>query len=253
MSTGVHPTTGPQSSVAGLDIHLDRPGGRVRDGVMEAIRAAIRSGRLVPGTRLPSSRALAADLGVARNTVARAYTELIAEGWLTSQHGSSTCWRAGWQPCTAWKLTAGFRGHRRPRPYFPWLRSLVVGPAGARRKLPVSIHTNIFGTLRRILRDYRANAGFHRIIHRALPTPVGSRDSPPTSFHRILVGRAIHRRPRADDRRRRTHHHRADTVADVDRDRTYRAQRDWSASSSARCSSAISPTGSAGNSGTSPI
>lgn len=90
MSTGVHPTTGPQRSVAGLDIHLDRPGGRVRDSVMEAIRVAIRSGRLVPGTRLPSSRALAADLGVARNTVARAYTELIAEGWLTSQHGSST-------------------------------------------------------------------------------------------------------------------------------------------------------------------
>jgi GntR family transcriptional regulator / MocR family aminotransferase len=91
MSTGVHPTTGQQSSVAGLDIHLDRPGGgRVRDSVMEAIRVAIRSGRLVPGSRLPSSRALAADLGVARNTVARAYTELIAEGWLTSQHGSST-------------------------------------------------------------------------------------------------------------------------------------------------------------------
>src|SRR6185295_892342 len=79
-----------RSSVAGLDLHLDRVGGRVRDSVMEAVRGAIRSGRLVPGTRLPSSRALAADLGVARNTVARAYTELIAEGWLTSQHGSST-------------------------------------------------------------------------------------------------------------------------------------------------------------------
>src|ERR1700740_718482 len=90
MSAGVHPTTGPQSSVAGLDIHLDRPGGRVRDSMMEGIRDAIRSGRLLPGTRLPSSRALATDLGVARNTVARAYAELIAEGWLTSQHGSAT-------------------------------------------------------------------------------------------------------------------------------------------------------------------
>jgi NADPH:quinone reductase-like Zn-dependent oxidoreductase len=73
-----------------MDLHLDRPGGRVRDSVMDAIRDAIRTGRLVPGTRLPSSRALAADLGVARNTVARAYAELIAEGWLTAQHGSST-------------------------------------------------------------------------------------------------------------------------------------------------------------------
>lgn len=73
-----------------MDLHLDRPAGRVRDSVMDAIRDAIRTGRLVPGTRLPSSRALAADLGVARNTVARAYAELIAEGWLTAQHGSST-------------------------------------------------------------------------------------------------------------------------------------------------------------------
>src|SRR6185295_15257503 len=79
-----------RSSVAGLDLHLDRPDGRVRDSVMDAIRDAIRSGRLAPGTRLPSSRALAVDLGVARNTVARAYAKLIAEGWLTSQHGSST-------------------------------------------------------------------------------------------------------------------------------------------------------------------
>jgi GntR family transcriptional regulator/MocR family aminotransferase len=57
---------------------------------MDAVREAIRSGRLAPGTRLPSSRALAVDLGVARNTVARAYAELIAEGWLTSHHGSGT-------------------------------------------------------------------------------------------------------------------------------------------------------------------
>jgi GntR family transcriptional regulator / MocR family aminotransferase len=89
-SPDVHATTGRQSSVAGLDLHLDRPGGRVRDSVMDAIREAIRSGRLMPGARLPSSRALAGDLGVARNTVARAYAELVAEGWLTSQHGSGT-------------------------------------------------------------------------------------------------------------------------------------------------------------------
>src|SRR6202000_1351326 len=89
-STDMQATTGSHSSVAGLDLYLDRPGGRVRDGVMEAIRDAIRSGRLAPGIQLPSSRALAADLGVARNTAARAYAELIAEGWLTSHHGSGT-------------------------------------------------------------------------------------------------------------------------------------------------------------------
>jgi GntR family transcriptional regulator/MocR family aminotransferase len=90
MDGNVGVSDGLGGSVAGLDLHLDRPAGRVRDSVTDAIRDAIRSGRLVPGTRLPSSRALAADLTVARNTVARAYAELVAEGWLSSQHGSGT-------------------------------------------------------------------------------------------------------------------------------------------------------------------
>lgn len=57
---------------------------------MDALREAVRTGRLVPGTRLPSSRGLAADLGIARNTVADAYAELVAEGWLTARQGSGT-------------------------------------------------------------------------------------------------------------------------------------------------------------------
>ena len=57
---------------------------------MEALREAVRAGRLIPGTALPSSRSLAADLGVARNTVSDAYTELVAEGWLTARQGSGT-------------------------------------------------------------------------------------------------------------------------------------------------------------------
>jgi len=76
--------------VPGIDLHLDRRSGRVRDGLMDAFREAIRSGRLTPGTQLPSSRILAGDIGVARNTVARAYSELIVEGWLTARPGSRT-------------------------------------------------------------------------------------------------------------------------------------------------------------------
>ena len=75
-------------SVAGTDLHLELTGPGLRAGLMDALREAVRTGRLVPGTRLPSSRSLAADLGVARNTVADAYAELIAEGWLTAQQGS---------------------------------------------------------------------------------------------------------------------------------------------------------------------
>ncbi|MET8677790.1 PLP-dependent aminotransferase family protein [Streptomyces sp. NPDC004647] len=57
---------------------------------MRALRDAVRTGRLAPGVRLPSSRALASDLGLARNTVADAYGELVAEGWLTARQGSGT-------------------------------------------------------------------------------------------------------------------------------------------------------------------
>ena len=77
-------------SVAGTDLHLELTGPGLRAGLMDALREAVRTGRLVPGTRLPSTRSLAADLGVARNTVADAYAELIAEGWLTALQGSGT-------------------------------------------------------------------------------------------------------------------------------------------------------------------
>jgi GntR family transcriptional regulator len=43
----------------------------------------IACGRLAPGAPLPSVRQLAHDLGVAPNTVVRAYAELKADGWVT--------------------------------------------------------------------------------------------------------------------------------------------------------------------------
>ncbi|MET9560905.1 PLP-dependent aminotransferase family protein [Streptomyces tauricus] len=75
----------------GADLHLELsgPGGR-RAALIRALREAIHSGRLAPGTRLPPYRSLAADLGVVRNTVADAYAELVAEGWLTARQGSGT-------------------------------------------------------------------------------------------------------------------------------------------------------------------
>ena len=78
------------------DLHLDlrqtiTPGARgARDLLLSALRDAVRSGRLPPGTMLPPSRSLATDLGLARNTVADAYAELVAEGWLASRQGAGT-------------------------------------------------------------------------------------------------------------------------------------------------------------------
>ncbi|WP_406007168.1 PLP-dependent aminotransferase family protein [Streptomyces sp. NBC_00637] len=74
----------------GVDLHLEPTGPHLRRGLTDALREAVRSGRLPSGTRLPSSRSLAADLGIARNTVADAYADLVAEGWLTARQGSGT-------------------------------------------------------------------------------------------------------------------------------------------------------------------
>ncbi|MDH6135852.1 GntR family transcriptional regulator/MocR family aminotransferase [Kitasatospora sp. MAA4] len=75
----------------GADLHLElSAAGSRRAALGQALREAVQDGRLAPGTRLPPYRSLAADLGLARNTVAEAYAELVAEGWLTARQGSGT-------------------------------------------------------------------------------------------------------------------------------------------------------------------
>ena len=58
----------------------------------------IGRGSLAEGDRLPTVRALAADLGLAVNTVARAYKELEAEGLVTTRRRAGTVVAAGSQP-----------------------------------------------------------------------------------------------------------------------------------------------------------
>lgn len=53
--------------------------------IFEQIRAAIERGELAPDAILPTVRQLAGDLGVAPNTVARAYADLQQAGWLVSE------------------------------------------------------------------------------------------------------------------------------------------------------------------------
>jgi GntR family transcriptional regulator/MocR family aminotransferase len=76
-----------------MDLHLDlarTPGRSLRARVEHALREAVRSGRLAPGTRLPSTRALCAELGVSRGVVVDAYAQLAAEGYLHTRRGGGT-------------------------------------------------------------------------------------------------------------------------------------------------------------------
>ena len=70
-----------------LDRRLERP---LRGQLEDGLRDAARSGRLSAGTRVPATRALAADLGVSRRLVVDAYAQLLAEGYLTSRRGAGT-------------------------------------------------------------------------------------------------------------------------------------------------------------------
>jgi len=58
--------------------------------IYEGLRNAILSGQMGPGQRLPPTRLLASDLAVSRNTVLNAFSQLMAEGYLTGKIGSGT-------------------------------------------------------------------------------------------------------------------------------------------------------------------
>jgi GntR family transcriptional regulator / MocR family aminotransferase len=78
------------SSSLELLLRLDRPRGRLRAQLEDQLRDAVRGGRLGPGAALPSSRALARELGVSRGVVVEAYAQLAAEGYLVARQGAPT-------------------------------------------------------------------------------------------------------------------------------------------------------------------
>jgi len=74
-----------------VDLEIDfRTGGSLRRQLEDALRVAIRSGRLVPGSALPPSRDLAEQLGVSRGVVVDSYAQLATEGYLAARRGSGT-------------------------------------------------------------------------------------------------------------------------------------------------------------------
>jgi GntR family transcriptional regulator/MocR family aminotransferase len=77
----------PVELALAADRHAGLP---LTEQIAAQLRDVLTGGRLAAGERLPSSRALAAALGVSRTVVTAAYTQLFAEGWLEGRHGSGT-------------------------------------------------------------------------------------------------------------------------------------------------------------------
>ncbi len=66
------------------------PGLSRRAAIYRRVRGAILDGNLAPGARLPSTRALAAELAVSRTTAEEAFEQLVAEGFLVRRVGDGT-------------------------------------------------------------------------------------------------------------------------------------------------------------------
>src|SRR5688500_2442697 len=80
-----------------LQRHVERgkvagrpPDGPVNRQIYELMRQVILRGELAAHSKLPSSRELAADIGLSRNTVIAAYQQLLAEGYIEARAGSGT-------------------------------------------------------------------------------------------------------------------------------------------------------------------
>ena len=197
-----------------------------QQAVFERLRAGILSGALTSGARLPPTRALAAELGVARQTVVLAYERLAAEGYVRGRIGSGT-YVAGDLPdaapapgrsaadrgaCavaarTAAGRRAGGRGGARSR------RRLAAGrrTAGARpvpRRRLGALHRPGAEGAAAGMRQLSATAGPARAAQRdrrasrGHPRP-GRRSRLHRHHRRHPAGAARRRRPAAGSRRRR--------------------------------------------------
>lgn len=151
-----------------LDLDPKAPSPLYRQ-LYDGLRSAILEGRLASGARLPSSRLLAADLGVGRNTVLSAYEQLTAEGYLEGQVGAGT----------------------RVATILPD-RLLEVGKGAARKNHHVSAETNALSERGKRLASIRRGAprydrGQGRAFQHGLPA---IDQFPATLWSRLLARRA---------------------------------------------------------------
>jgi GntR family transcriptional regulator/MocR family aminotransferase len=125
-----------------------RADGTLHDQLERGLRDHVRSGRLAPGTRLPSSRALAQRLDVSRGVVLEAYAQLTAEGYLTASQGAPT--RVAFtSPAEPPPVTAGSLAARHRYGFDPGLPDLFTFPRDgwgrAQRAALRSAPSDVFG------------------------------------------------------------------------------------------------------------
>ncbi len=85
------PSSRPLQTASTVDLGIDRGEDEpIQQQISRQIRELVLGGRLKPKAKLPSSRALAEQLGVARATVVEAFEQLMGEGYIETRMGSGT-------------------------------------------------------------------------------------------------------------------------------------------------------------------
>jgi DNA-binding transcriptional MocR family regulator len=136
---------------------------------MASLKARIDSRALAPGARLPSVRALAANLNVSKSTVVEAYERLVAEGDVTARRGSGFFVAGPTRPLILARVAE-------PRePVADWMRShraaLVADPDRVQPGagwLPQSWMPEV--GMQRALRDLARDRAFHKARY---DSPIG--------------------------------------------------------------------------------
>ncbi len=162
--------------------------------IYDCFRASILEGRLCPGQRIPSTRILAAEVGVSRFPVLNAYGQLLAEGYIESQVGAATVVSASIPErlgagCASGTKSAAIRSGPRPvadrcsllpgREDFPWMThygAFRVGQVAidqfpshiwsmlvARRSRRATLDTLLYGHLMGSLRSRQAIASYLKV------------------------------------------------------------------------------------------
>src|SRR5215813_10221135 len=104
-------------------VDLRKTDGPLYRRIYHALKSTIREGRLAPDARLPSTRELAADLRVSRNTVVLAYEQLLAEGYLVGRN-RATASVASTLPTSARPVSS--RSKENPPPVSAYARRLTA-------------------------------------------------------------------------------------------------------------------------------
>ncbi|MEE8583896.1 MAG: PLP-dependent aminotransferase family protein [Acidobacteriota bacterium] len=89
-TTGKAMAKRPAGAILSMLAPARRSGLSLQKQLYDAVRKAILQGGLPPGSRLPSTRSLASEWNLGRNTVVNAFEQLVAEGYLESRTGSGT-------------------------------------------------------------------------------------------------------------------------------------------------------------------